>query len=158
MHIATSIPKNDNRRQDGEYIYVLEAVINGTPHTKEGTGYERCTTRNRLVLLALDDALGCLKDGADLAVYTDNQNIMFGIREGWIYRWKSDGFQRSQIKAGKKYFLPLENADLWERIYYKLDGHTLTWPDSPDSYLGWMREELHRREKEIMIEHYKRYT
>ena len=67
LHITTSI-QNDVRRRNGEYMYILEAAYNGSIRTKEGSGYETQTTRNRLALLALDNGLSNLKDGIALKV------------------------------------------------------------------------------------------
>ena len=157
LHIITSV-QNDVHRRNGEYMYILEAAYNGTIHTKEGSGFEVQTTRNRLALLALDDALASLKDGVALKIYTDAPGIRYPIEEGWIYRWASDCFRRCQFKDGKKYFLHLENADLWQRIYFRMDGHEISWADEPSSYTNYMQRELRDRKKRIQIEHYKQHT
>lgn len=160
IHISTSIPAHDNRRQDGEYIWVVEALLKreyteSTAHTKEGTGFERATTKNRLALLALDEAMQSLKAEVGATVYTDNPNIMFPIREGWIYRWAADGWNRSQVKAGHKYLLRLENADLWQRIYHLLPDHPLTWAENEKStYRDYMRNYLRQNRRKIETEHY----
>ena len=158
IHIATSIPKSSNRRQAGEYIYVLEAETEKGIYTKDSAGFEPDTTKNRLTLIALNEALGRLKAGEDARIYTENTYVRHPIEEGWIYRWKADGFQRSQVKAGKKYFIRLENADLWEKLFHTLQEYQITWADEPGSYHSWMKEELKRRRKEIQIEYYKGYT
>ena len=156
IHITTSLPTGRNSRQDGTYMWVIEAMRDGTIYTKEGTGYKYATTRNRITLSALDDALGRLKDGVEVKVYADAAGVRYPIEEGWIYRWYADGWRRSQVKNGRKYYLPLENADLWERIFYQLENHPLTWADGEaDSYRSYMLSALKRNRKQIMIEHYK---
>lgn len=160
IHIETSIPIYDNRRQDGEYMWVVEAIVKrqyteSPAYTKEGMGYERATTKNRLALLALDDALYTLKPKTISQVYVDNPNIMHPISEGWIYRWASDGWMRSHIKGDHKYLLPLENADLWQRIYHHLQDHPLIWAENEkSSYLSYMQTELRKNKQEIITKYY----
>lgn len=160
IHITTSIPAHDNRRQDGEYMWVVEAIVKrecteSPAYTKEGTGYERATTKNRLALLALDDALYALKPKTKSEVYTDNPNIMRPICEGWIYRWAADSWNRSEIVKGHKYLLPLENADLWQRIYHHLQDHPLIWAgNEKSSYLSYMQTELRKNKQEIINKYY----
>ena len=155
VHIEISIPPHDNRRQDGVYMWVDEVITENGPRTIEGTGYNRSATRNRLTLLALIEALEHVTEGTDVKVYTDSRYIISPITEGWIYRWASDGWARTQIKNGRKYYSDLENVDLWQRMYYILDKHQIQWTDERDSYREYMKDALRRNRKQIEIDTYK---
>ena len=143
VHISTNISKI--RRQPGEFIYVIEGKGDAV-NTVTGTGYENSTTRNRLELAALSEALSRIKDGTEVTVFLSNTYIRTPIELGWIYKWSETWNTRNG---------PVKNADLWQKVLVQLMTHTLIWSDETDSYAEWMQAELKRNRKQIELEHWK---
>ena len=73
-------------------------------------GY-RLSTNNRMELLALIRALGCLKEGVDkeVSVYTDSQYVAFAIQKQWLVSWQAKGFKK------------VKNTDLW-KLYLEVSA------------------------------------
>ncbi len=74
-------------------------------HRKELSGGFRCTTNNRMELLAVIVGLEALKGrGHDVTVYSDSQYVVRAVEEGWLDNWKRKGFKNKK------------NIDLWKRF------------------------------------------
>ena len=52
-------------------------------------------------------ALQALKDPSELILYTDSKYVVDSISKGWVKRWKSKGWKKSDGQLA-------ENIDLWE--------------------------------------------
>ncbi len=68
-------------------------------------GYVR-TTNNRMEILAVVEALRALKEPCAVELWTDSQYVAKAIKEGWLAKWKRNGWQTSAKK-------PVKNRDLW---------------------------------------------
>ena len=89
----------------GGYGTILK--FNG--QVKEISGGYRMTTNNRMELMALIVGLENLKTNKyPVEVYSDSKYVIDSIVKGWVFGWKTKGFN------GKK------NSDLWLRY---LDLH-----------------------------------
>ncbi len=94
------------------------AVLIYNGHEKELSGGERATTNNRMELTAVIQALSCLKEPCIVSVYTDSQYITRAMNEGWLKKWKADGFTK---KGG------LKNAEMWRQLDALLQIHKVTF-------------------------------
>jgi len=74
------------------------------------------TTNNRMELMAVLAGLKALKYPCRVRIHTDSQYISRAINEGWIDKWKKNGWQTAQ-KAGVK------NKDLWEELIRLMEIH-----------------------------------
>ncbi len=83
---------------------------------KELSGGFRKTTNNRMELLAAITGLKALKEPCRVTLYTDSQYIADAINNGWVYRWKKNGWMRNKKEKAL-------NADLWEELLKLLDFH-----------------------------------
>ena len=75
------------------------------PHRKEMSEGFRCTTNNRMELLAVIIGLEAIKrPNAQVNVYSDSSYVVKAVNEGWIQGWLKKGLHKQK------------NADLWERF------------------------------------------
>lgn len=81
---------------------------------KEISGGEKNTTNNRMELTAVISALALLKEPCDVLLTTDSQYISRAINEGWLRKWKANGWTK---KGG------LKNSDLWKELDRLLNLH-----------------------------------
>ncbi len=87
---------------------------------KELSGGFRCTTNNRMELLAVITALETLKQPAQVVLYSDSRYVVNAVTLGWARRWKARGWMRDSVNRA-------ENADLWEALLPLLDLHAVTF-------------------------------
>ena len=93
---------------------------------KRISGAEDNTTNNRMELLAVINALECLKEPCEVTLYSDSAYAVNAFLNGWVYEWEKSGWK----KADKK---PVLNDDLWKRLlsltrihkveFVKVKGH-----------------------------------
>ena len=85
---------------------------------KEIFGGQYDTTNNSMELMAVIEALSCLKERVEAFLYLDSEYVIKGIKE-WLPKWKSNGWKSSNNK-------PIKNADLWYRLDEQLQKHTIS--------------------------------
>ncbi|MEG1935214.1 MAG: RNase H family protein, partial [Rikenellaceae bacterium] len=63
-------------------------------HRKElSDGYQH-TTNNRMELMAVIVGLEALKaEKCDVTIYSDSSYVVNAIKNGWIHRWRKNGFK-----------------------------------------------------------------
>ncbi len=86
---------------------------------KEISGGEPATTNNRMELTAAIEALNCLKQPCEIALYTDSEYVRKGITE-WIHNWQRRGWKTADKK-------PVKNADLWQALLEAARRHKIDW-------------------------------
>lgn len=76
------------------------------------SGYDTCTTNNRMELTAVVEALKYLiaKGHTKIIINSDSAYVVNAINKGWIHDWKEKGWK---TKAGKD----VANDDLWKELY-----------------------------------------
>lgn len=94
-------------------------VLRFGEHEKELSGGEEQTTNNRMELTAVIKGLEALKEPCRVRLVTDSKYVADGITKGWAKSWQANGWR----KADKK---PALNVDLWERLLFLLERHTVT--------------------------------
>ena len=69
-------------------------------------GY-KCTTNNRMELMAVIAALQALKkNNLRLTIYSDSNYVVKAVMEGWLAKWIKTNFKGN-----------IKNRDLWEKYY-----------------------------------------
>lgn len=96
----------------GGYGVVLK--YNG--HRKELSGGFRCTTNNRMELLAAIKGLAALKEPCRVTLYSDSQYVTRGMTEGWAARWRSNDWMRNKKEKAR-------NVDLWSELLELSEKH-----------------------------------
>jgi ribonuclease HI len=86
---------------------------------KELSGAEKDTTNNRMELTAACAALEALNRPCEVEFYTDSTYVKKGITE-WLENWVKRGWRTASNK-------PVENRDLWERLYEAVQRHQIHW-------------------------------
>ena len=87
---------------------------------KELSGYEAASTNNRMELTAVARALEHLKTACDVTVVTDSEYVANAFRQGWLAKWKRNGWKT----ASKE---PVKNQDLWIVLDAQVARHAVTW-------------------------------
>jgi ribonuclease HI len=91
-------------------------IIDGV--TRELSGYEACTTNNRMELTAAIEALKNLTEPSVVELFTDSQYLKRGITE-WMTKWLSKNWRGSNG--------PVLNQDLWQALLNAEKPHRVTW-------------------------------
>ncbi len=98
-------------------------------HEKELSGGEECTTNNRMELTAAIVGLSTLKEPCQVTLYSDSKYLIDAIKEGWVYKWKENGWMRNKKDKAL-------NPDLWEELLTLLEKHqvNLVWVKGHDGH------------------------
>jgi ribonuclease HI len=96
------------------------AILRYGDAEKEISGGEADTTNNRMELTAVTRALETLKRPCDVHVVTDSEYLANAFRQGWIEKWKRNGWKT----ASKE---PVKNQDLWMALDALVAKHRVTW-------------------------------
>jgi ribonuclease HI len=91
-------------------------VLKHKGRRKELSGGEAHTTNNRMEMQAVIEGLRVLKRPAEVIIFSDSKYVVDSINKGWVRRWKTNGWLRTDKQ-------PVENQDLWEQILSLLDKH-----------------------------------
>lgn len=73
---------------------------------EEILGGEALTTNNRMELIAAIEALKRISAGDFAEIFTDSSYLKNAFAQGWLAKWKSNGWKTSAKK-------PVLNRDLW---------------------------------------------
>ena len=86
---------------------------------KEISGCEPQTTNNRMEMMAVIEALRCLKRPCRIIITTDSQYVMKGMTQ-WIHGWIKNNWKNSQKKG-------VLNKDLWQEMLRLSRPHKIQW-------------------------------
>jgi ribonuclease HI len=92
------------------------AILRYGGHYRELSGGFRCTTNNRMEILAAIEALKALKEPCRVSLHTDSQYLANAVMKGWVRRWRRNGWMRNKKE-------PALNADLWVELLPLLERH-----------------------------------
>jgi ribonuclease HI len=96
------------------------AILRYGDRERELTGGDPATTNNRMELTAVVEGLRALTRSVPVVVHTDSAYIERAFTDGWLRRWKANGWRT----AGKK---PVANRDLWEALDEAAAGHRVSF-------------------------------
>lgn len=99
----------------GGWAYVI--VDGDTVSQMSGGAAE--TTNNRMELMAVINALTSLKKASAVTLYSDSQYVIKAFKEGWLEKWKANGWKNSTGDV--------KNKDLWKLLLIVSMKHELTW-------------------------------
>ncbi|MGD9092113.1 MAG: ribonuclease HI [Anaerolineales bacterium] len=91
-------------------------VIRGKGYRKELSGGFRETTNNRMEILACIEGLRALKGKSEVVLYSDSKYVVDSMMQGWVRRWKANGWRRDKKNSA-------ENVDLWNQLLELTDQH-----------------------------------
>ena len=85
-------------------------------YEREFSGGFRCTTNNRMELLAVIEGLRKINwDRATVYVTSDSSYVVNAINKGWLQGWVRKGFRK------------VANPDLWRELMPLLDKHNVSF-------------------------------
>ncbi len=85
------------------------AILHYGERSRELSGGEPQTTNNRMELRAVVEGLRALSRPVDVVVHTDSAYVQRAFSDGWLTRWKRNGWRTADKK-------PIANRDLWEEL------------------------------------------
>ena len=91
-------------------------VMMSGKYKKEISGGEPNTTNNRMELMAVIIGLQALKRPCVVKLYSDSQYVVNMVKQGWMERWKRNGWMRSKTE-------PAKNTDLLKELDQLLHVH-----------------------------------
>jgi ribonuclease HI len=94
-------------------------VLRPGAEPEEMSGGEARTTNNRMELTAALRALEALPAGEPVRFHVDSQYLRQGITQ-WLPAWVRRGWKKADGK-------PVENEDLWRRLWALSSGRDLEW-------------------------------
>lgn len=105
----------------GGYGTILKYIDpQGVTHQKELSQGFRCTTNNRMELLAVIAGFEALKRPCTVDLYSDSKYVVDAFNQHWV-----DGWLKRNWKNAKKE--PVKNIDLWQRLLKAKESHTVTF-------------------------------
>ncbi len=111
VHIYTDGACLDNPGPGGYGVVLL-----CNEQRKELSGGFRCTTNNRMELMAAIEGLGALRERCRVTLYTDSRYLADALARGWARRWQAHGWRRP---GGGRAL----NSDLWQRLLELCQRH-----------------------------------
>ncbi len=98
-------------------------------YEKELSGGEAETTNNRMELTAAIEGLSCLKERCNVTLYSDSKYLIDAIEQGWVYKWRDNGWMRNKKEKAL-------NPDLWEKLLALLEKHQVefVWVKGHDGH------------------------
>lgn len=98
-------------------------------HERELSGGEANTTNNRMELTAAIVGLSALTEPCEVTLYSDSKYLIDAIEQGWVYKWKENGWMRNKKDKAL-------NPDLWEELLTLLEKHevSLVWVKGHDGH------------------------
>lgn len=96
------------------------AILKYNGNTKEISQGFKCTTNNRMELLAAITALEMLKESCKVDLYSDSKYLVDSVNLGWIKKWQSNGWKRKGSEMAK-------NIDLLKRLVCQLERHEVSF-------------------------------
>ena len=96
------------------------AVLRWNEHVREISGGDPQTTNNRMELTSVIEGLKALTRPVDVVVHVDSAYVEGAFTQGWIERWRQNGWRTADKK-------PVKNQDLWEQLAEQVERHRVTW-------------------------------
>lgn len=91
-------------------------ILMSGKYSKEISGGDPKTTNNRMELMAVIVGLQALKRPCTVKLYSDSQYVVNMVNQGWLVRWKKNGWMRNKSE-------PAKNVDLLEELDRLLQIH-----------------------------------
>lgn len=91
-------------------------ILNFNGITKEISEGFLLTTNNRMEILAAIKGLEALKEKCSVTLYSDSKYLVDAINQGWVKKWQSNNWVKSDKSKAK-------NIDLFSRLLELIDKH-----------------------------------
>ena len=91
-------------------------ILMSGKYKKELSGGDPNTTNNRMELMAVIVGLKALKRPCNVKLYSDSQYVVNMVNQGWMEKWKRNGWMRTKSD-------PAKNVDLLKELDAQLQIH-----------------------------------
>ena len=95
-------------------------VLNYMGKKKEISKGYRCTTNNRLEIMAALAGLSALKEPCKVVLYSDSKYLVDSVNKGWIASWQKNGWKNSKKDKVK-------NRELFEELIELMNVHEVEY-------------------------------
>ncbi len=92
------------------------AILQYETRVKEISGGEAQTTNQRMELMAVYEALNCLKEPCVVTVHSDSAYVINCFKQRWYVGWRKNGWKNAKGQ-------PVQNRDLWELLIDQVERH-----------------------------------
>lgn len=142
VNIYTVTSYKSPRQTSGAVGYLIEVLTEKGPATCLKYEDVEETTINGAELLAIVSALRRLTPAAtEISIYTDSAYVANAIGNGWVDKWKQNGWKNEKGKA-------IGHQKLWEEMLNLLVGKHISFHvKEHHSYSNCMRFEIEQRKE-----------
>ena len=95
-------------------------VLNYMGKKKEISKGYRCTTNNRMEIMAALAGLSALKEPCKVVLYSDSKYLVDSVNKGWIASWQKNGWKNSKKEKVK-------NRELFEELIELMNVHEVEY-------------------------------
>lgn len=95
-------------------------VLNYMGKKKEISKGYRCTTNNRMEIMAALAGLSALKEPCKVVLYSDSKYLVDSVNKGWIASWQKNGWKNSKREKVK-------NRELFEELIELMNVHEVEY-------------------------------
>lgn len=142
VNIYTVTSYKSPRQTSGAVGYLIEVLTEKGPATCLKYEDIEETTINGAELLAIVYALRRLTPAAtEISIYTDSAYVANAVSNGWVDKWKQNGWKNEKGKA-------IGHQELWEEMLNLLVGRRVYFHvKEHHSYTNCMRFEIEQRKE-----------
>lgn len=142
VNIYTVTSYKSPRQTSGAVGYLIEVLTEKGPATCLKYEDIEETTINGAELLAIVSALRRLTPAAtEISIYTDSAYVANAVSNGWVDKWKQNGWKNEKGKA-------IGHQELWEEMLNLLVGRQVYFHvKEHHSYTNCMRFEIEQRKE-----------
>ncbi len=95
-------------------------VLNYMGKKKEISKGYKCTTNNRMEIMAALAGLSALKEPCRVILYSDSKYLVDSVNKGWIASWQKNGWKNSKKEKVK-------NRELFEELIELMNIHEVEY-------------------------------
>lgn len=127
------------KRHNGMTGYVLSTNIKEKEHVKVDFVEVRDVTENQSQLIVLIEALKRMNRPCTLCIYTDSKYLSSALTNGWVDKWRSQGWTSSKGKE-------IANVKEWQQLDVLISKHKYRFEvRTKHQYRDWLRSEIRRK-------------
>lgn len=95
-------------------------ILNYMGKKKEISKGYKCTTNNRMEIMAALAGLNALKEPCKVILYSDSKYLVDSVNKGWIASWQKNGWKNSKKEKVK-------NRELFEELIELMNVHEVEY-------------------------------
>ena len=138
IYLETTIKGPRPRTAAGAYL-VEYITSRNEPETRGKILFSEKITENALTLSLLSRSLDELSQTSTCSIRVNTQcdHVASAVGKGWVEQWKGNGWLNAKG-------LPVKNAELWQQVSRKMEGHLVVFDSWEHSYRNIMQGRIHR--------------